>query len=765
MPIHCYPFCGVRPLSRAALVLMFASTCGLSFAQTDQSKTRDSEMITLPAFNVVSQDDGSYVSAETTTGTRINSKVKDLPFSVSMLTSEFFKDFSIFEAGEELSYMSAVTGVDAGGNVNLRGFNGGAPNLRNGLASSGLIDTSSIERIEVIKGPAAAIYGQTSPAGTLVVTTKKPSRKPTQSISITTGSYDTMRVVASAAGPLGLGSASPRLFYRIDSQYYHRLYEIEGMSQMIRSVTGTLIYRHSDATSITLDSSYYLNKSNSSGGIPFLWDSTTSRYAGGYAFELRDKIITSPYDVRARWNAIFGAAVEHRFSSVVSAKLATSITHRPLSNYLSYGGSQYSRTLNRIVNGRRNILYAKDDFDGRNAAFDLTAANYSLGSTKQRTLLTVDYSWQRRDGYNTTSTTAFNNANPGLSASAQKQVDSTFNIVPKQEVTASNGGPSFNPVGHVRDSYVAVLGYFLRQEATLLGDRLIATAGYRHDEVHANLSEPSVGTKRKVDDSNDSLLLGATWRVTNNLSWYVNRNESFTPIATNVSSNPTAEIPRTTVGIGYETGVKGEFFDGKLGFTASIYDTRRENEQVREVDVDTGVVYTAYIGNTKTQGAEIDLNWRLTKQLQAITSYSYVDAIAVNTGVDVDAEGRPTKGRPKHAASLALRYQAMPRLSFTLGMRYVGESPAFNPTENGGAANPVTKLITTHNGGRDVFVPSSTIWTAGMTYRWKSKRYVPVNHDVTLTGKNLTDRVYIVPGNNRILGDGLGVYLTYTLSH
>jgi len=211
--------------------------------------------------------------------------------------------------------------------------------------------------------------------------------------------------------------------------------------------------------------------------------------------------------------------------------------------------------------------------------------------------------------------------------------------------------------------------------------------------------------------------------------------------------------------------VKGELLGGRLGFTANVFDTRRRNEQVTEVDVATGVTYTTYVGNTKTRGAEFDANYRLTNSLQALVSYARTDARAVNQGRDVDAENRPTKGRPLNAFSSALRYQALPALSLTLGVRYVGKSPAFNATDGAGPADPVTKLITTHNGARDVFVPASTIWTAGAGYRWKTDRFVRVNHSLTVTAKNLTDKLYIVPGNNRGVGDRLGFYATYAINH
>ncbi len=748
-----------------ALAWLAAGTlAATSFAQTATDRAAvtapSDEIVTLKEFSVTAQNDGSYMPAESTTGSRVNAKVKDLPYAVSTLTAEFLRDFSIFEATEELSYMSSVSGVDDGGNLNLRGFNGGANNLRNGLASNGLIDSASLDRIEVIKGPAAAIYGQTAPSGAMVVTTKKPTATPRQSMSFTAGSYDLTQVMASASGPLRFGGETPKLFYRFDGQYYHRHYEVRGLSSMTRSATLAFTYKPGRDTNVSFDAGYLLRLNNAAGGLPYLYDFATRRYTGGYAFNLVDKVILNPSDQKPRWNAVGSAAIEHRFNSILSGKLAASINHRPLVNYQSFGGSQYDPRLNRIVDGRTSISYSKDDFNYRNAALDLTAANYGFAGAKQRTLLTVDYSFQNREGYSTTSLAAFNAANPGLSQ-AQKQVDTTFNVIAYQPVSvAGKGGANFGPLNFVRDNSILAAGAFLRQEATWR-ERVIAVAGFRHDVIRADLREPGGRFQRKLDDRNDALLLGLTFRLTPEISWYVSRNESFSPLAITTSANPAAATPQTTTGIGYETGVKGELLGGRLGFTANVYDTKRVNEQVTEIDVATGVAFTSYIGNTDTQGAELDLNYRLTDRLQALVSFAYTDARAVNQGRDTDAEGRPTKGRPKQAASGALRYQVTSGLSLTLGVRHTGESPAFNPTEGG---TFTAGRFTSQNGARDVRVPASTIWTAGASYRWRSQQYFRASNTFTVTGKNLTDRLYIVPGNNRSVGDRLGVYATYTLA-
>ena len=107
-------------------------------------------------------DNRGYIASESMTGSRVATPIRELPFSVNVLTSEFFDDFALFELNDNVAYIGSFTGLDQGGGFNLRGFNATAQ-LRDGFFRLGRYGSSNVDRIEVIKGPNAAIYGQTSP--------------------------------------------------------------------------------------------------------------------------------------------------------------------------------------------------------------------------------------------------------------------------------------------------------------------------------------------------------------------------------------------------------------------------------------------------------------------------------------------------------------------------------------------------------------------------------------------------------------------------
>ncbi|MES1195018.1 MAG: Plug domain-containing protein, partial [Opitutus sp.] len=134
----------------ALLVLALAAP-----AQTNQTApARADETVELSPFVVSTEHRDSYIASESVTGTRVKTQIKDLPFSVSVITSEFMNDFDFFDLGSDLAYTASLNSVDTQGNSTLRGY-GATFMLRNGFYRLGLIDRVNTDRIEIIKGPNA----------------------------------------------------------------------------------------------------------------------------------------------------------------------------------------------------------------------------------------------------------------------------------------------------------------------------------------------------------------------------------------------------------------------------------------------------------------------------------------------------------------------------------------------------------------------------------------------------------------------------------
>jgi iron complex outermembrane receptor protein len=161
--------------------------------QTSSTTAKPDDVVKLSEFDVTEGASHGYISSESVTGTRVATKIADLPFPVSVVTNEFMKDFDFLDITKGMSYVAGLNTFDTQGNYNLRGFNG-INMLRNGFYSLGLEDIVEVDRIEVIKGPNAAIYGSTTPSGIPNFITKQAKFANFQDLQFWQGSFDTTKL-------------------------------------------------------------------------------------------------------------------------------------------------------------------------------------------------------------------------------------------------------------------------------------------------------------------------------------------------------------------------------------------------------------------------------------------------------------------------------------------------------------------------------------------------------------------------------------------
>jgi iron complex outermembrane receptor protein len=151
----------------------------------------------------------------------------ELPLSTGQITGKLLEDQNILNVTDALKNVSGVA-VDFGGAnqpiiANIRGFN--ASIFKDGYRMGGCdlispggnlpIDMTSLERIEVLKGPSAILYGRGEPGGIINFISKKPRMTSDYSLEAMTGSFQQYKVGASATGAL----IDDVLAYRFDGTY------------------------------------------------------------------------------------------------------------------------------------------------------------------------------------------------------------------------------------------------------------------------------------------------------------------------------------------------------------------------------------------------------------------------------------------------------------------------------------------------------------------------------------------------------------------
>ncbi len=169
----------------------------------------------------------SYTSGDNFSATRIDAPMMELPLSTGQITGKLLEDQNILNVTDALKNISGVA-VEFGGanqplNANIRGFN--ASIFKDGFRMGGCdmvspggslpIDMTSLDRIEVLKGPSAILYGRGEPGGIINFISKKPSMASEYSLEAMTGSFQQYKVGVSATGAL----IDDVLAYRFDGTY------------------------------------------------------------------------------------------------------------------------------------------------------------------------------------------------------------------------------------------------------------------------------------------------------------------------------------------------------------------------------------------------------------------------------------------------------------------------------------------------------------------------------------------------------------------
>ncbi|MBP9911832.1 MAG: TonB-dependent receptor plug domain-containing protein, partial [Opitutaceae bacterium] len=146
----------------------------------------DPSVVVLKAFEVQSDRDFGYLKTNAATATRIGMEIQKVPMAVSVLSREFLEDTNARSLMDLLRYSASASGdtryamrrpgneATAQGAFTLRGF---AVNtvMRNGIFRYISYNMDSVDRVEVVKGPAAVFFGQGFPGGVINYISKQPS--------------------------------------------------------------------------------------------------------------------------------------------------------------------------------------------------------------------------------------------------------------------------------------------------------------------------------------------------------------------------------------------------------------------------------------------------------------------------------------------------------------------------------------------------------------------------------------------------------------
>ncbi|MEH2104195.1 MAG: TonB-dependent siderophore receptor [Nostoc sp.] len=672
----------------------------------NQTQPKPSTSSDEPIELVVTGEQDGYSVPDSTTATKTDTPQRDIPQSIQVIPQQVIKDQQITRISDVARNVSGVSLEGSyGANTDayiIRGFVT-YNSLRNGFqAGDNYIDPNTIERVEVLKGPASVLYGQFEPGGVVNYVTKQPLATPYYASEFTVGSYGEYKSSIDISGPL---TPDKKLLYRLNVGYENFGSFIDFVHGQYFSIAPVLSYKISDNTNLTLEYEHTSQNRTFYDGLPPIPQSfqvPISRFLGEPS--------TDQYNVDSD---AFYLTLDHTFSENLRLRSA-------FSAYLTTSGlNEFVRPDSLEADGQ-TISRRLAAGPGYSQTFELQnelVGKFKTGSINHQLLLGLELSWQNQFGdFLRTAAPGINLFNPVYGAPLPTSfVD-----------TASRGG-----------SYTDTTAIYLQDQVTLLSNLKLLVGG-RYDFVSYNdrnidLNNNLVSTDKFYDEA-FSPRVGLVYQPIKPISLYASYSESFAP--NNTLSANQAQLPPSR-GTQYEAGIKTELFDSKLSATLAVYNITKTNVPTTDPN---NTDYSIAAGEVKSQGIEFDISGRILPGWNVIASVAHND-----TFVSKDNElpvGDRLVGVPRNTASFWTTYEiqsgSLKGLGFGGGLFFVGDVEANLPNDG-------------------VIIPSYVRTDASIFYKKENWRF-------GLNFKNLFDTTYYVSQGYYLRpGDPLTVLATISV--
>ncbi len=558
-----------------------------------------------------------YVVPNATTATRTDTPLRDIPQSIQVVPRQMIEDQQAVSLEDTLRNVSGVRPANNNANVSnqatfhLRGFEQSSL-FRNGFPtrSNSLIEVAGIERIEVLKGPASVLYGQSEPGGIINIVTKKPLENPFYSLNFQIGSYQLYRPTLDISGPL---TEDKRVLYGLNVAYTNSGSFRDFIDSESIYVSPILTFKLSDRTRLTIDLEYLNDDRTFDNIIPVIGnqpgDVPISRFLG----EPGDKKRTSDLSP--------GYLLEHDFSE--NWKL------RNIFRYHYYQGDREVFRAGSLRNDNRTLNRTYQDALVKTEEFSLitdVVGKFSTGSVKHTLLAGLDLRQQQL-------------LNQGITSRATFPIDVLNPVYGTPRPTSNFRTSDFKET-------TKWLGIYVQDQISLL-DNLIVILGGRFDAV--NNGNNFFGSDTDFQDSAFSPRVGIVYRPIEPISLYASYSQSFI-LQTGFTVDGSSLEPAT--GEQFEVGIKTELLDGKLAATLAYYDLTQQNIDTTDLN---NPDFSVLIGEQRIRGVELDVVGELAPGLNLIASYAYTDARITkdNSGL----EGLRPFNAPEHTGSLWLTYE------------------------------------------------------------------------------------------------------------
>jgi iron complex outermembrane receptor protein len=649
----------------------------------------------------------SYQEKTASIGSKADTPLIELPQAISVVNRQLLSDQRVVTMDEALKN---VAGVKAGGYYRdwdyyrIRGFDAAFTTYTDGLlGENGLGEEMfGLERVEVIKGPSSALYGQAVLGGIINLQSKRPRKDAFGEVQLTGGSFNFYEAALDVGSSL---NKSRTLYGRLNAVYRpqksyvdfaksRRWYAAPAVTWEVRpSTTLTVLSR------LQFDRNYIAFPLPAKGtGIPNLnGELPIERFVGEPS---------TPNDVLEKLKQI-GYQLTHRFNENITLR-----QNMRLSVYTS----RWDHMLypSHLSDDERILYRYPYYYDGKFNNFRVDTpveAAFRTGSVGHQAVAGVDYySYHSRwNGWSID----YSDPNAYLPLDLFNPVYGAVRM------------PSNLQLVDALDNTSRSAGFYLQDQIKPTA-RLTLTLSGRFDA--ASLRDEGQPANR---DRAFSPRLGATYQVVPGAALYFSYSESFRPQSGRVDDGtPDGAFVDPERGKQWEAGIKTALLGGRASTTLAIYRLLRKNvATVNPVNSN----FVQLTGGQRSQGLEVETALNLRPGWNLTAAYSYIDSkVTEDTEIPV---GTRTLNVPRNSYNLWTRYELQRGRARGLGL---GIGAQYYSAQSGDLTE-------------SFHIPSYGLADASVSYR-KGRFRIQLNVNNLLNKRYFAgsyDAIYVLPGPPR----------------
>lgn len=585
-----------------------------------------------------------YVATDSAVGTKTATPLLETPRSISVVTRQEMDDRAAQNVVDAVSYTSGVVtgmyGYDPRfDDIYIRGFSvTSRGDYRDGLSQASgnfaywRTETYGLERIDVIKGPAAVLYGQTVPGGLINRISKLPTDTAFAEVEAQVGDPAWYQAAFDIGGPA--------------TKDGNVLYRLTGVARQadgaITSTSNDALYL---APAVTLQ--------NDTTRLTLLANVLDITLPASTYYYQPDGVLTK-IPVGTTYNAIkqtqeqVGYMLEHEFNDIWSAKQNLRYGHIDNHSYWLFPTGTSSGNLVDLYAANYRETYDSLQVDNQ------IQARFAIGGVEHKVLGGLDYLWGSTTygaAYGYDGVAPLNLLFPNAGNNAVMP-----DVTPQTGVTLSQ------------------VGLYLQDQMSF-GDGWHFTLAGRQDFAEQEMTDLT-GSWASLTRSDQAFTwqAGLLYEFAAGIAPYVSYSTSFLP-----SSNVDAEgnLLQPSYGEQYEAGIKFQPKGGRSFFTMAAYQITQTNYAVPDP---VSYVYSP-VGDIRVRGFEAEALVDLGNGFDMTAAYTFTQGV-IQSSADLTTIGKTPVNMPENVASLWLKYSfkdgPLEGFGAGAGIRYVGEYWADN---------------------------------------------------------------------------------------